>query len=124
MNKSLLFIPVLFALSACMTTEASTIEAVKVDDNKLTCTQITEEMSDLDTIIVEAEQRKTSAHATNVGSAVAGHAAGLGGLPFVGAAISHAGSLSNMGAAELEKKAEQAQMRKNTLTGLYVGKGC
>ena len=45
-------------------------------------------------------------------------------LPFLGQAISVAGSVQGMRQEEKKKLAAQAVNRRNVLTGIYAGKGC
>ncbi len=124
MKKTILSAIILLALAGCKTTGTNQIQSSKADDARMSCLEIVEEIQEMDKLIADVEQQKASAHATNVGTAVGGHAVSMSGVPLLGAAISHAGSLSNMNAAERDEMARQAEMRKSALRGLYMGKDC
>jgi hypothetical protein len=115
----------LFIITGCVTNGSSSeIIANKNTDADLTCEEVSQEIAEMDAIIADVENKKTATHVSNVGTGVAGHAVGMSGLPFVGAAISHAGGIANMTAAQREKVADQARLRKSTLHGIAVGKNC
>lgn len=123
MNKKLLAAPLLITLAGCMTT-GTNIEASKVTDQKLTCEQIAGELQQMQTIIDDASAHEATAIATGVGASVGGHAANMGGNYMLGSAIGQLANLTSMSTEQRKEQAQKAEMRKSTLTGLYVGKAC
>lgn len=110
-------------LTGCMATTQN-IQASKVTDSGMSCAEIAGEIDEMNTVIADVEAQDTQAQVAGVGTGVAGHAVSLGGVPLLGAAISHAGGIANMSAGQRAELKQDAEMRMSTLNGLYVGKGC
>jgi hypothetical protein len=124
MTKYITLTLTLFIITGCVSSGSNQIIASKNTDADLTCEEVDQEIAEMNEIIADVNAKKTATHVSNVGTGVASHAVGMSGLPFVGAAISHAGGIANMTAAQRQELADQAQLRKNTLQGIAVGKNC
>ncbi len=109
-----------------------TIQTYKPGDSKMSCGELEKEISEMDTIMSEAESAarntENTAAVTGTATGVAAHAAGLGGLPFVGAIANAASGLgqqqASLSAAEQRERADQAEKRRIALMGIYHGKNC
>lgn len=108
------------------------IQTYKPGDSKMNCDQLENEISQMDGIMSTAEatarDTENSAAVTGTATGVAAHAAGLGGLPFVGAIANAASGLNQqqatLSAEEQRERADQAEKRRIALMGIYHGKNC
>ena len=125
----------LIAFTGCNTTGGSAsapIQVNKIGDGQMTCEQIVAEINEMNEIlgIAEGEMRNAQVMGLTqdvaINAAVYSGAAGAAGsaLPYVGSAISVAGSLNNMNKQQAEARAEAAFNRRSVLTGMYAAKGC
>lgn len=122
---SLPFLTITLLLSGCMTTSSGNkIAASKNTDGAMSCAEIVKELNEVNETIESIGTYENEVMATNIGTGIGGHAVSMAGVPLLGAMIGHAGGIANMNAAERQELKRDAEMRKNTLTGLYTGKGC
>ena len=90
----------------------------------MSCDQIETELAAVNATIESIGTYETEVLATNIGTGIAGHAVGLAGAPLLGSLINSAGGVANMNAARRQEVKREAELRKSTLEGLYMGRGC
>jgi len=128
------------ALSACAGAPASQqtamLQVSYPDDAQMDCEAIKTEMTRMETIMAQSNQAKANAQTSGqVASTAAGaatnaalYSGALSRVPGLGLFANAASGLAQAGAnqtaAQREQEAKTAEMRRTSLNGLYVGKGC
>jgi hypothetical protein len=139
MNKNAIALLVALSavlLSACNTTGSSgstaAIQVNKMGDGSMTCEQIVAETNQMNQIlgIAEGEMRNAQMLGMTQSAAItaAAHTGALAGagsaMPYLGSALSVAGSFDQMNQQQAEERATAAFNRRSVLTGMYAAKGC
>ena len=122
MKKTASILLSLLFFTSCAT---ANITPSKPGDSLLSCQQIALEIEEMNDIVGDTQKSNIAADLANVGTGAAYTAISLGqAVPFLGQAVSAVGGVSGMTKSQNEKVRQQAEMRRSTLNGLYVGKNC
>jgi hypothetical protein len=121
-------------LGGCLTTGGSSdtpttaLRAHQPGDAKMTCEELTTEIAQMDQIIQEAKDAQATAQMTGQGIGVAqsavphvGGGAGMFRVLQGASMLTSATAQSGQSAAE---RAQQAELRRTSLVGIYQGKEC
>ncbi|MBX3489068.1 MAG: hypothetical protein KF769_15590 [Parvibaculum sp.] len=103
------------------------ISASQANDGNKSCEQLLAEIGEMDGIVAEANQSQSNAQLTNAGIGIAQslglHMGGGGALSMIQAGGA-AGQLTEQQRQQAQARAQQADVRRQVLTGIYQGKGC
>ena len=107
---------------------AAPIAASQVDDGNKSCDEIRAEICAMEQVVAEANQSQNNAQLTNAGIGIAQslglHLGGGSGMLTALQAGGAAGQLTEQQRQQAEARAQQADIRRQVLTGIYQGKGC
>jgi len=104
------------------------ISASQANDGNKSCEELLAEIGQMEQIVAEANQSQSNAQLTDAGIGIAQslgmHLGGGSGMLAAYQASGTASQLTQQQRQQAQARAQQADMRRQVLTGIYQGKGC
>jgi hypothetical protein len=114
-----------FTAAPVIAEESDVIHVTQPGDGKMSCQQITDEISAMETVIETSKSSQSKSDMAGIGASIAGHFAGWAG-GGIGAAVATNGANAVIGKNKqsAEERMKAAEQRRTMLMGIYAGKGC